>query len=61
MEILCYLDSEFLANFINIDILDELYGNKIQEFSPQVVKLLNFQAKLELKFTELTTVEDCNF
>jgi hypothetical protein len=60
MEVQCYLDSEFLASFLNQDLTKELLGNKVNELSSSLIRMLAYQAKLESKFTELTSVEECN-
>lgn len=59
MEILCYLDADFISNFIHTDTLKESFDpNMVDGLSEKLQKLLNYQSKLEAKFTELTTVED---
>ena len=59
MEVLCYLDNDFISNFIDPEQLSSLFEWQLVEaLSPQIVKLMNYQAKLEAKFTELNAVED---
>lgn len=61
MEILCYLDADFISNFMQQDMLTDLFDpNLVESLSPQILQYLNYQSKLEAKFTELTNVEDCN-
>jgi predicted component of type VI protein secretion system len=61
MEILCYLDADFISNFVQQDGLNEVFDpNMVESMSPQLMKLLSYQGKLEAKFTELTNVEECN-
>ena len=59
MEVLCYLDNDFISNFIDPDSLATVFDVSLVEgLSPQIVKLMNYQAKLEAKFTELNAVEE---
>ena len=59
MEILSYLDSEFISNFTNLDNLNQNFEEeKVKQISQKLLKLLSYQAKLENKFSELTMVEE---
>ena len=42
MEILQYLDSEFISGFHNLEIMQELFGTQTEALSESVVKLLSF-------------------
>ncbi len=59
MEILRYLDADFIQNFVNLENLGQNFDEEtVRLISPKILKALCYQAKLESKFTELTVVED---
>lgn len=58
MEVLCYLDYDFITNFMEPDGLDIFDPKLVQGLQPQILKLLKYQGKLEAKFTELSAGEE---